>query len=294
MGLNEHMDAQKAAPVSSLLEVLAELDKPMEEMDTDRIDQQTGSVSECGVRTLPAYDQAMRVAWRKARKNNIHAAGKRLLKRTALVAASLILVAATTFGAANAFRWNGFMRIFHLSEGTLTFQSPAKEYPPTGSGTQNGEMIPPPPVENEDTQTKETSIRSAEELYALDTPGDKAFRPMLEKYALSGGTLIEDVFGSMLHLSLKGSGGESVYVQIVTYDASNADNMSAGVTFEIDEGSQQTVRLGSDAVIVSTNGDINAVEWVLPMGYCHIFGKTGKEDLLEIARMLIDAGLKPV
>ncbi len=295
MGLKEHMDAQKEAPVSSLLEVLAELDKPLEEMDTDRIDEQAGSVPDDDANTLPAYGQAMHAAWRKARKNSVRAAGKRVWKHTVLVAACLILVTVTTFGAANAFRWNGFLRIFHLSEGTLTFQSPAKEYPLLGSGTQNGEMIPPPPPsEIEDTQAKETSIRSEEELYTLSTPGDKAFRPLLEKYAFGGGTLFEDVFGSTLHLSLADGEGLSIYVQIVAFDASNADNMSVGVTFETDEGSQQTVRLGNDTVIVSTNGDVNAVEWVLPMGYCHIFGKAGKEEVLEIARILINAGLKPV
>ena len=289
MGPSNHTDAQNIQNTDSLLHVLHQLDQPLDMMDTEWIDAQLTPMPEAAAPSILPYEQAMRNAAAALKAQKGRAARRRALKRMTAVAASLLLVTAGTFGAANAFQWDGFLRIFSVQNGILSFQTPVEE--------EDGPGLPETVVEGntEDVPLDENiTLNSAEELLALSTPGDKAFKPLLDKYAFDTGSLFATKTDSLLTLTFLDGSGNRLNIQVSTVNEEYTGSMASSVFFEIDEGSQKNVRIGDDTVITCTNMDVNTVQWITKYGFCHLWGKAGHEELLNIAKILLDAGLKPV
>ncbi len=289
MGPNNHTDAQNIQNADSLLQILHQLDQPLDVMDTEWIDTQLNLMPETAAPSLPAYEQTMRKAAAALKAQKSRAARQQALRRMAAVAASLLLVTAGTFGVANAFQWDGFLRIFSAQNGILTFQTPVKEDGSPGYLKADGEGDAA-----EVPQDENITLNSAEELLALSTPGDKAFKPLLNEYAFETGSLFTTEADSLLTLTFLDGSGNRLNLQTSTMNEKYAASTASSIFFEIDEGSQKNVRIGNDTVITCTNMDVNTVQWITKYGYCHLWSKAGHEELLNIAKILLDAGLKPV
>jgi hypothetical protein len=295
MGPIKHTDAQNIQIDDSMRKVLYQLDRPLSDMDTDCIDKQLDSVENIAASSQAAYEQTMRSAAAADSVKKVRTARRRMVKRTAALAAGLMMVAAGTFGVANAFQWNSFLRIFSAQNGILSFQTPvekdanidsleADEDDDTNQQDESGE----------DPQDESITIASADELLALSTDGDKAFKPLLDKYTFQSGDLYKTETDSLLTLIFLDGSGNDLYIQVSTVNKEYIDHVASSVFFEIDDGSQKNVRIGDDTVITCTNLDINTVQWITQYGYCHLWSKASHEELLGIAKILLDAGLKPV
>ncbi len=296
MGPNINTDALNIQTAGLLQQVLHQLDQPPESMDTEWVDEQVASLPKDYASSRQAYEHTMRQVRLKWQAGRARAARKRHARRAAAIAASLALVAVTTFGAANAFQWKSFLRMFSPENGSFSFQTSKNVTGSDSFSTNGGKEIPPPPPDDapDDLLEEEITLRSAEDLLALSTPGDQAFRPLLERYSFHKGNLYRNNFNSNLTFSLKDGDGKNCYVQIVAFEESMIDDAAASFTFEVVDGIQKTVRIGDDAVVVCANSYITAVNWIMKLGFCYIHGDVGEEALLDIAKILIDAGLKPV
>lgn len=295
MGPNEHTDAQNIQKSDVLLQVLHQLDRPLDSMDTEWIDRQLAAVPKAKAPSLPAYEQTMRNADVFLKAQKARALRRRTGRYAAVAAAGLVLLAATSFGAANAFQWETFLRIFAPQNGILAFQTPMKDGKSAGYEAKAGwGGASPQSGMTKEPREETVEINSPEELLALSTTGDKAFPALLARYTFQSGNLHHSEYDSTLTLSMTDSSGANCSLQIVTYDQSSADDTLASVFFEIDEDSQRILRIGDDAIVSYTNEDYLTIQWITKSGYCHIWGKAGEEELLHIAKLLLDAGLKPV
>lgn len=299
MGPNKLTDAQSIQIDDSMREVLHQLDRPLDEMDTEWIDKQLDSVQDTAASSLEAYEQTMRSAATLDSMKKVRAARRRMIKRTAALAAGLMMVAAGTFGVASAFQWNSFLRIFSAQNGILSFQTPAEKDINISSLETDNEDDPSQKDESKDESEDESedelvNIRSADELLALSTDGDKAFNPLIVKYAFQSGELYKTETDSMLTLTFLDGSGIELYIQVSTVNKEYINHVASSVFFEIDDGSQKNVQIGNDTVITCTNLDVNTVQWITQYGYCHLWSKASHEELLNIAKILLDAGLKPV
>lgn len=291
MGPNKHTDAQSIQIDDAMRNVLYQLDRPLYDMDTDLIDKQLDSMQDIAASAQASYEQTMRSAAAADSMKKVRTARRRMIKRTAALAASLMLVAAGTFGVANAFQWNSFLRIFSVQNGILSFQTPVEK-------DANIESLETD--EEDDTSLQDESvdeivaIHSADELLALSTDGDKAFKPLLDKYTFQSGDLYRTEADSLLTLIFLDGSGNDLYIQVSAVNKEYIDHVASSVFFEIDDGSQKNVQIGDDTVIACTNLDINTVQWITQYGYCHLWSKASHDELLDIAKILLDAGLKPV
>lgn len=296
MGPNKHTDAQNIQIDDSMRKVLSQLDRPLHDMDTEWIDKQLDSVQDIAAADT-AHEQTMHNAEALDIANKVRTARRRMVKRTAALAAGLMMVAAGTFGVANAFQWNSFLRIFSAQNGILSFQTPvekdgnigklkAKAYKEKDSSLQD--------ETEEEWQDETIVIASAEELLALSIDSEKAFKPLLENYALRSGDLYKTKTDSLLTLIVLDGSGNDISIQISAVNKEYINSVASSVFFEIDDGSQKNVQIGDDTVITCTNLDINTVQWITQFGYCHLWSKDSHEELLHIAKILMDAGLKPV
>lgn len=295
MGPNKHTAAQNIQVDDSLREVLRQLDRPLEEMDTVWIDKQLDSVEDIAASSPDTYEQTMRCAAASDGMRKVREARKRMIKRSAALAASLMMVAAGTFGVANAFQWNSFLRIFSVQNGILSFQTPVEKDAIISSLEADNEDDPTQKDGSEDDSEDElVKIRGADELLALSTDGDKAFKPLLDKYAFHSGELYKTETDSLLTLTLLDGSGNELFIQVSTVNKEYINHVASSVFFEIDDGSQKNVQVGNDTVITCTNLDVNTVQWITQYGYCHLWSKASHEELLDTAKILLDAGLKPV
>ncbi len=296
MGPIKQTDAQNIQTTDSFLNVLHQLDLPADEMDTKWIEDQLDPSLDHTASSLPEYHQVMHKAAVSFQSKRMRAARRRFFMRMAVAAASLMIAVAGTLGVANAFKWNSFMRIFTPQADTLTFQSPSKDPGDFGQTVQNGD-IPPPPPENapeEQLTVIEIEIDSAQELMDLSATGEKAFQPLLENFTFKSGDFYSDGINTKLFLGFLDDSGNELFVTIDTLNPEYADDTSKGAGFYFDEGSQKNVQIGGSTVITSSNGDTNMVQWIIEYGYCHIRGRASQEELLNAARILLEAGLKPV
>jgi hypothetical protein len=295
MGPNNHTDAQNIKMDGSMRKILSQLDRPLQDMDTEWIDKQLDSIQDNAAASLAAYDKTMRSALALDHANKLHAARRLMIKRTAAAAAGLMLVAAGTFGAANAFQWNSFLRIFSAQKGILSFQTPVEEDGNIVSMGADKENEPSLKDGTADvTQSDLTNIVRAEELLSISTAGDKAFKPLLDQYTFQSGSLNRTETDDLLNLTFLDGSGNDLNIQISTVNKEYLNQVASSVFFEIDDGSQKNVRIGDDTVITCTDLDVNTVQWITQYGYCHLWSKASHEELLNIAKMLLDAGLKPV
>jgi hypothetical protein len=295
MGPNNHTDAQNIKMDGSMRKILSQLDRPLQDMDTEWIDKQLDSIQDNAAASLAAYDKTMRSALALCHANKLHAARRLMIKRTAAAAAGLMLVAAGTFGAANAFQWNSFLRIFSAQKGILSFQTPVEEDGNIVSMGADKENEPSLKDGTADvTQSDLTNIVRAEELLSISTAGDKAFKPLLDQYTFQSGSLNRTETDDLLNLTFLDGSGNDLNIQISTVNKEYLNQVASSVFFEIDDGSQKNVRIGDDTVITCTDLDVNTVQWITQYGYCHLWSKASHEELLNIAKMLLDAGLKPV
>ncbi len=294
MGPNKHTDAQNKQIDDSMHKVLIQLDRPLDDMDTEWIDKQLDSVQDIAAASDTAYEQTMRSAAALDNAKKVRAARRRMAKRTAALAAGLMMVAAGTFGVANAFQWNSFLRIFSAQNGILSFQTPVEKDGNINSFEIDEENDSSSQDEEEDEwQDESIVIASREELLSLSTDGEEAFKPLLDKYTFHSGDLYKTKTDSLLTLNVLDNSGNDISIQISAVNKEYINSVASSVFFEIDDGSQNNVRIGNDTVITCTNLDINTVQWVTQYGYCHLWSKASHEELLNIAKILLDAGLKP-
>jgi type IV secretory pathway VirB2 component (pilin) len=190
--------------------------------------------------------------------------------------------------------WKGFLRIFSVQNGILSFQTPSEEDGKIITSGVDQDNIPSLRDEADDDTNDLTNLSSAEELLAISTAGDKAFKPLLDKYTFQSGNLYRTETDDLLNLTFLDGSGNDLNIQISTVNKEYLNHVASSVFFEIDDGSQKNVRIGDDTVITCTNLDVNTVQWVTQYGYCHLWSKASHEELLNIAKMLLDAGLKPV